>query len=60
MNGGFLSLLKAVTSCCIFTSVLLRTQYSARIVLGSSWLCGPSTSSCACLYGKAHDPIVVS
>ena len=58
MNGGFLSLVKAVTSCCIFTSVLLRTQDSAWIVLGSFWLCGPSTSSCACLYGKTHDPIV--
>src|SRR5215469_12299615 len=58
MNGGFLSLVKTVTSCCIFTSVLLPTQDSAWIVLGSSWLCGPSTSSCACLYGKTHDPIV--
>ena len=58
MNGGFLSLVKAVTSCCIFTSVLLRTQDSAWIVLGSSWLCGRSTSSCACLYGKTHDLIV--
>src|SRR5215469_18067999 len=58
MNGSFLSLVKAVTSCCIFTSVLLRTQDSAGIVLGSSWLCGPNTPSCACLHRKAHDPIV--
>jgi hypothetical protein len=42
MNGGFLSLVKAVTSCCIFTSVLLRTQDSAWIVLGSSWLAAPA------------------
>ena len=52
MNGGFLSLVKAVTSCCIFTSVLLRTQNSAWIVLGSSWLCGPSTSSLRAFMGR--------